>query len=86
MVLQIEQPETLRLVERLTDLTGENAETAVVVALQERLERLQHADEEARDRAELIAIVHELAGYFQEAPDMVTDHGELLYGEDGLPK
>jgi hypothetical protein len=50
MVLQIKQPETLRLVKRLSDITGESAETIVAVALRERLDRLEHADEDARDQ------------------------------------
>lgn len=54
MVLQIEQPETIRLVERLADLTGESAETIVALALQERLDRLEHADEDAWDRDDLM--------------------------------
>jgi hypothetical protein len=86
MALQIQKPEVLRLVERLSDITGESAESVVETALRERLDRVQIADKEAQRRAEVYAIVHELAGYFREAPEMVTDHGELLYGEDGLPK
>ena len=74
----------------LKNLRGErakSAETVVQVALQERLARLRTPEEEAERRARVYALVHELAGYFQEAlgGDYV-DHGELLYGEDGLPR
>jgi len=86
MALQIEAPETMRLVEELARRTGEGAETVVQVALQERLARLRTPEEEAERRARVYALVHELAGYFREAPEMITDHGELLYGEDGLPR
>jgi hypothetical protein len=86
MALQIKAPETIRLVEELARRTGEGAETVIQVALQERLARLRTPEEEAERRARVYALVHELAGYFKEAPEMITDHGELLYGEDGLPR
>jgi hypothetical protein len=86
MALQIEAPETIRLIEDLSRRTGESDETAVHVAVQERLARLRTPEEEAQRRAEVYALVHEIAGYFREAPEMITDHGELLYDEDGLPK
>jgi len=86
MTLQIKAPETIRLVEELARRTGEGAETVVQVALQERLARLRTPEEEAERRARVYALVHELAGSFKEAPEMITDHGELLYGEDGLPR
>jgi hypothetical protein len=86
MALQIKAPETIRLVEELARRTGEGAETVVQVALQERLAHLRTPEEEAERRARVYALVHELAGYFKEAPEMITDHGELLYGEDGLPR
>lgn len=86
MALQIEAPATIRLIEELARRTGESAETVVEVALRERLARLRTPEEEAARRARVYAIIHELAGYAREAPELVTDHGELLYGEDGLPK
>ena len=86
MALQIKSPETIRLVEELARRTGEGAETVVQVALKERLARLRTPEEEAERRARVYALVHELAGYRKEAPEMTTDHGELLYGEDGLPR
>jgi hypothetical protein len=86
MALQIEAPETIRLIEDLSRRTGESAETVVRVAVQERLARMRTPEEEAARRARVYALVHELAGYFKEAPEMITDHGELLYGDDGLPR
>ena len=41
MALQIQRPETLRLVEELARRTGESEESAVEIAVRERLERLQ---------------------------------------------
>jgi hypothetical protein len=86
MALQIEAPETIRVIEDLARRTGESDETAVHVAVLERLARLRTPEEEAARREEVYALVHEIAGYFREAPDMITDHGELLYDENGLPK
>jgi hypothetical protein len=86
MALQIEAPETIRLIEEVSRRTGELPETAVQVAMRERLARLRTPEEEAARRARVYALVHEIAGYFKEVPEMVTDHGELLYGEDGLPR
>jgi hypothetical protein len=86
MALQIEAPEIIRLIEDLSRRTGESPEMVVRVAVQERRARLRTPEEEAERRARVYAIVHELAGYFKEAPELITDHGELLYGEDGLPR
>jgi hypothetical protein len=57
MALQIEAPETIRLVEELARRTGEGAETVVQVALQERLARLRTPEEEAERRARVYALV-----------------------------
>jgi hypothetical protein len=86
MVLQLAAPETIRLVEEISQRTGEGPETVVQVALRERLARMRTPEEEAARRARVYALVHELAEYFKEAPGIETDHGRLLYGEDGLPR
>lgn len=86
MVLQIEAPETIQLIERLSHMTGESAETTVEIALRERLDRLRSSAEEAQRRSEVYALVKELGALFRETPTLVTDPGELLYGEDGLPR
>jgi hypothetical protein len=86
MALQIEAPETIRLVEELSRRTGKSAEIVVENALQAEFDRLQEAEEEAQRRAEIYALVKELGALFRETPDLATDPGELLYGEDGLPK
>lgn len=86
MALQIEAPETIRLVEELARRTGESAEIVVENALRAEFERLQDSEEEAQRRAEIYALVKELGALFRETPNLVTDPGELLYGEDGLPK
>jgi hypothetical protein len=86
MTLQIKAPETIRLVEELARRTGEGAETVVQVALQERLARLRTPEEEAERRAQVYALVKELQASFKEHPEAAVDHGELLYGDDGLPR
>ncbi len=86
MALQIEAPETIRLIEDLARRTGEEADTVVRVAVQERLARLRTPEEEAERRARVYALVKDLQAAFKEHPEAIVDHGELLYGEDGLPR
>jgi hypothetical protein len=86
MALQIEIPETIRLIEDLAQRTGESAETVVRVALQERLARLRTPEEEAERRARVYELVRELQAHARAHPEAIMDPGELLYGEDGLPK
>ena len=86
MALQIEAPQTIRLVEELARRTGTSAETVVENAVQAEFNRLQQSEEEAQRRAEIYALVKELGALFRETPDLVTDPAELLYDENGLPK
>ena len=86
MALQIEAPETIQLIEDVSRRTGESAETAVHVAVQERLARLRTPEEEAERRAKVFALVHELATSIKESGVPLEDPDELLYGEDGLPR
>lgn len=86
MVIQIAEPETIQLIETVARITGESAETAVGVALRERLERLQIPEAREKRRAELQALADSLAARFRESGMPPVDHGELLYGEDGLPR
>lgn len=85
MVLQIEEPKTIRLVEELARRTGENAETVVEVALRERLARLRTPEEEQRRWERLQALADSIASRLPE-PYRSLDHGDWLYGEDGLPR
>ena len=86
MALQIEAPETIRLIEELARRTGESAEAVVENALRAEFDRLEESEDEARRRAEIYTLINELGALFRETPDLVTDPGKLLYGEDGLPK
>ena len=86
MALQIEKPETIRLVEELARHTGESTETAVEMAVRERIARLRAPEEEQRRREKLEALADSLAARFKASGQPLVDHGDLLYGEDGLPR
>ncbi len=85
MALQIEAPETIKVIRQLAQRTGQSDERAVDHAVREQLARLRTPEEEER-RAEVYALVRELGAMFREHPEVIVDHGELLYGEDGLPR
>ena len=84
--LQIQTPETIRLVAELSRRTGKSAESAVEIAVRERLQRLQTPEAREKRRAELQAIADSLAARFKASGQPLIDHGDLLYGEDGLPR
>ena len=86
MALQIQSPETLRLVEELAQLTGESAETVVAAAAREKLALLDEAVAEMQRRAEVYALVKELGVAYRDAGITSVDHDELLYDENGLPR
>ena len=86
MALQIEAPETIRVIRELARRTGQSEERVVDVAVRERLARLRTPEEEAERRARVYALVHELATSIKESGVPLEDPDELLYGEDGLPR
>ena len=85
MGMNIKNDETHRLVKELACLTGESQTEAVTEAVRERLARLraQGAGEGLTER--LLAIGRDCAGRLKK-PYRTVDHGDLLYGDDGLPK
>ncbi len=84
MSLNIKNPEAHRLAQELAALTGESMTAAVTKALRERVDRLrQERGERLADR--LLTIGRDCASHLKE-PFRSMDHGELLYGEDGLPR
>jgi hypothetical protein len=85
MALQIETPETIRLVEELARRTGESTETTVEIAVRERLARLRTPEEEKQRREKLEALIESLSARITE-PYRSLDHGDWLYDEHGLPK
>ncbi len=84
MALNIKNPETERLAQRLARLTGESKTAAVTEALRERLERLN--SEQAGGLAErMLEIGKRCAAHLRE-PFRTIEHGELLYDEKGFPR
>ncbi len=86
MSLNIENPETHALAERVAKLTGETLTEAVTTALRERLQRMEQPrgfDEALYGRLEAL-----VAGsrHLWREPYLSAEHGDLLYDELGLPK
>ena len=82
MSLNIKNAETHRLVLELAHLTGESQTEAVTQAVQERLSRLRGGPTLSE---RLVQIGKDCAARLPEAV-RALDHGDYLYGEDGLPK
>jgi len=83
--LNLKDPETVRLVRQLAELTGENLTTAVRVAVKERLEH----KEKARKRKDRLEWLHDLvkhtAPLLKDLPP-ADQIGDLLFDkETGLP-
>ena len=86
MSLNIKNPETHALAERLVKLTGETLTEAVTVALRERLARVERTAEFDEQRYQALrALVKDSRRLWRE-PFLSVGHGELLYDERGLPK
>jgi len=84
MSLNIKNEDTYRLVRQLAQLTGESLTEAVTEAVRERLERVQNAQSgKLSDR--LLEIGRDCAKHLIE-PFRSSEHGDLLYDEDGLPR
>jgi antitoxin VapB len=84
MALNIKNEETYHLVQDLATLTGESLTSAVTEAVRERLERVRR-ERQGPLAPRLLAIGRECA---QRLPESIrsVEHGDLLYGEDGLPR
>jgi len=83
MSLNIKSPEAHELAREVADLTGESLTAAVTEALRERLKQLQ-GEESPHLADRLLTIGRDCAGRLPE-PYRSAEHGELLYGDDGLP-
>ncbi len=84
MSLNIKNEETHALVRELAALTGETMTTAIRVAVRERIERVETAKQTGL--AERLLAIGRAAAPLWRQPYRSTEHGDLLYGEDGLPK
>ncbi|MHB8450906.1 MAG: type II toxin-antitoxin system VapB family antitoxin [Mycobacteriales bacterium] len=87
MSLNIKNQDAERLARQLAAATGESITSAVTMAVRERLDRVQHGDQDAAEEraARIREIVKDAAGRWAE-PYRSADHGELLYNELGLPR
>ena len=83
--LNVKNPETYRLADRLAKITGESKTQAVTIALRERLARLEKSVEAGSLAAEIMAIGKDCASRLS-ARTKKLDHGEMLYDEKGLPR
>ena len=86
MASQIETPEAMRMIEEIAQRTGETSTEIVEIALRERLERMRTVETRIAHEAELQALADSLAARFRASGQPLIDHGDLLYGEDGLPR
>lgn len=84
VAVNIKNEETTTLIRELARLTGESQTSAVEQAVRERLARVRR-ERGARLADRLVAIGQDCARHLRE-PFRSVDHGDLLYGEDGLPR
>jgi antitoxin VapB len=77
--LRIDSEETIRVATELANLKGESLEVAVLVSLQERLQR----EREIKDKVDrVMALAREVRAHMREP--VSSDHN-WLYDENGLP-
>lgn len=79
MGINIKNPETVRLIRELTELTGEGSTEAVTVAVRERIERLDEVSRRQDRYARMLAVAGRTAPLLRD-----LDMDEILYGENGL--
>lgn len=85
MSLNIKNKETCRLADELARLMGETKTGAITVALKERLERERRLHDRESLLRNIRAIRKRCASLTGQGPS-ATEHGDLLYDEQGLPK
>jgi antitoxin VapB len=84
MGLNIKNAETHRLVRELAALTGETQTAAITSAVRERLQRVRR-QRKSSVAQRLLKIGRDCAPRLKE-PHRSAAHGDLLYGDDGLPR
>lgn len=82
MAINIKNEETSLLVSRLATLTGVSVTEAIRKAVEEKLDRMLTSDQQIE---RILAIGRDCASRLPEHL-RTSDHGDLLYGSDGLPK
>jgi len=84
VALNLKNKNTEKLVQELSQLTGESLTEAVTEAVRERLERVR--SEQGSGLADRLArIGRDCAAHLKE-PFRSADHGDLLYDDKGLPR
>jgi len=82
MGINIKNPETVRLIKELAELTGEGQTAAVTEAVRERIANIRKSKGHGRYE-KMMAIADAMAPLLKDMPDI----DELLYDpETGLPK
>jgi antitoxin VapB len=83
--LNLKNKEAYRLASQVARITGESMTQAVIVALRERLSRLDRRTKTGSLAEELMEIGRDCASRLSRRTKKL-DHGELLYDERGLPR
>jgi antitoxin VapB len=84
MSMNIKNEEAHRLAQEVAKLTGETITAAVTQALRERLANLR--SKRSDDLVEIVGRIGTSCSTHLKEPFLSTEHGDLLYGKDGLPK
>lgn len=82
MSLNVKDPEVHRLAQAISRATGQSMTQVVREALRDRFVKIEQRNARANVE-ELLAIADRAAAHVRHP---YPDHGDLLYGEDGLPK
>jgi antitoxin VapB len=85
MSLNIKSTEAHRLARELAQLRGVSLTHAVTEALQEKLDREKRRSRHEPLSSELLAIGKRCAAHVKK-PLKSSDHADMLYDENGLPR
>jgi antitoxin VapB len=85
MSLTITNKTTVRLAKKLAAMTGESIDEAVADSLRQRIDDVKRRASIEKKARELVEIGKRCTKHWK-FPMLSTDHGSLLYDEDGLPK
>jgi antitoxin VapB len=85
MALNIKNEETHRLVVELAEVRGVSLTQAVTDAVRQDLERFRHQHSRQGLAEEILLIGRRCAAHLKE-PTASSDHAEMLYDSNGLPR